>query len=63
MGRMADGSSGRRPATAAFVMASIRHLPMLLLAVVTGNAVFRLLRSASQALVVLSRVHGCRTSS
>jgi len=41
---------------AAFALIAIRHLPMFLLAVATGNVMFRLLKSTSPALVALSSV-------
>ena len=39
---------------AAFALVGIRHLPMFLLAVAAGNAVFRLLKSTSPAMVAVS---------
>jgi hypothetical protein len=39
---------------AAFALVGIRHLPMFLLAVAAGNAVYRLLKSTSPAMVAVS---------
>ncbi len=39
---------------AAFALVGVRHLPMFLLAVAAGNAVYRLLKSTSLAMVALS---------
>jgi hypothetical protein len=39
---------------AAFALIGVRHLPMFLLAVAAGNAVFRLLKNTSPAMVALS---------
>lgn len=41
---------------AAFALVGVRHLPMFLLAVAAGNAVFRLLKSTSIAMVATSVV-------
>jgi hypothetical protein len=41
---------------AAFALIAIRHLPMLLFAVATGNVMFRLLKSTSLAVVAVSAV-------
>jgi hypothetical protein len=41
---------------AAFALVGVRHLPMFLLAVAAGNAVYRLLKSTSLAMVALSVV-------
>lgn len=41
---------------AAFALIGIRHLPMFLLAVAAGNAVFRLLTSTSSTLVAIAAV-------
>ncbi len=40
---------------AAFALVGIRHLPMFLLAVAAGNAVYRLLKSTSPAMVAVQR--------
>lgn len=41
---------------AAFALIGVRHLPMFLLAVAAGNAVFRLLKNTSPAMVAVSIV-------
>jgi len=41
---------------AAFALISVRHLPMLLLAIAAGNIVFRLLKNTSPAIVAISVV-------
>ena len=41
---------------AAFALIGVRHLPMFLLAVAAGNAVFRLLKNTSPTLVAVSTV-------
>lgn len=41
---------------AAFALVGVRHLPMFLLAVAAGNAVYRLLKNTSPAMVAISIV-------